>query len=81
MEEASRSDKSCCHWVHTVNVDCTDIDVAEMMMPDEVGPDHEVGPENLQMAAGVAALGHVEMPISVGIYQWLMRTKLEETEG
>ncbi|CAC5397565.1 unnamed protein product [Mytilus coruscus] len=48
-----------------------------MMVLDEVGPDDEVGPENLEMVAGVApgALGPVETHISVdaessvGIYQ------------
>ncbi|CAC5406493.1 unnamed protein product [Mytilus coruscus] len=72
MEEGSRSFKDMLslsphsEWQDTWS-DYTDLDVADLMLLDEVGPDDEVGPGDRKIAASVApgALGPVETHSSV----------------
>ncbi|CAG2204196.1 unnamed protein product [Mytilus edulis] len=84
MEEGSRSDQDVLslsphsEW-HESKSDCTDLDVADLMVIDEVGPDEdvcldeavgpaeEVGPDYQTAGVASGALGPVETHSSVGI--------------
>ncbi|CAC5415898.1 tatD [Mytilus coruscus] len=78
MEEGSRSDQDVLslsphsEW-HETKSDCTDLDVADLMVIDEVGPDEDVGPAEEvgpdDQACGVAygTLGPVKTHSSVGV--------------